>query len=86
MHNPISQKIILRFFKALYELKAMKKIGGIKTFTDKHRLDRRNFMKNKTDPETGTFRMEWLTFVVNDYGVSAHWLLTGKGGMFTQKK
>lgn len=83
MHNDEKGKIVRRFFKVLYKLQALKIIRGKKTFTDRYNINRWNFITLEKNPETGTFHIEWLTYLVNDYGVSAHWLLTGKGKMFT---
>ena len=44
-------------------------------------IDRRNFEKQRTDHSRRILRTEWLTHLVLNYGVSADWLLTGRGGM-----
>jgi len=30
--------------------------------------------------------MAWLAYLINDYGISSQWLMTGKGEMFAKKK
>ncbi len=53
--------------------------------TNQHRLcrqlgcDRRNFDKQAADHSRRILRPEWLAVLVFEYGVSADWLLTGRG-------
>ena len=44
--------------------------------------DRRNFTALMVTPTRHLLRPEWLAGVVLAYGVSADWLLTGRGMMF----
>lgn len=44
--------------------------------------DRRNFDKQAADHARRILRPEWLSVLVLQYGVSADWLLTGRGWMF----
>lgn len=82
MQSPDSQQIVRRFFEALEMLKAMRVIRGIQTFTDEHGIDRRNLYQLRTDKSRGLLKVEWLAILVEEYGVSARWLLTGRGAMF----
>ena len=82
MNNPDSQQIIYRFHEALRLLKAMKKIRGAGTFTNRYGLNRRNFDTALHYPERNMFQMAWLGYLVRDYSVSATWLLTGLGSPF----
>jgi len=86
MQTPESQIIINRFFAALAALKADKVIRGRQTFTRRYGINRWNLNTLEKNPESDMFQAAWLMFLVNDYGVSAAWLLTGVGEMFTAKK
>lgn len=74
-------EITERFFIALECLKQAKTIRGIKTFTDENDINRWNLYTVKDNPESSILKPEWLSILVKDYGISAEWLLTGKGRM-----
>lgn len=82
MNNPESIKIIERFFQALETLIDTNVIRGIQTFTTKYGINKRNFYTARKEPERDMFQMSWLAHMINDFGVSAQWLMTGVGGMF----
>lgn len=82
MQTEESQIVIRRFFQALYALKDAGRIRGKKTFTDKYGINRWNFNTLEKDLSRDIFQTAWLTYLVRDYGVSASWLLTGRGGIF----
>ena len=81
MQNEGSQKVVARFFEALYLLKAQKVIRGKQTFTRRYGINRWNLNTLEKHPESDMFQCEWLGHLVRDYGVSARWLLTGLGSM-----
>lgn len=83
MNTPDSQKIVKRFFIAIDYLKASRKIRGLQTFIRLYGLNKRNVWVCKTKPESGMFQMAWLTYLVENYGISATWLLTGRGPMLS---
>ena len=72
-----------RFFKALDTLKQQRRLGGIGGFTKKYGMVRGNLYTIKTN-KSGAVKAEYLSILVEDFGVSAEWLLTGKGEMFSK--
>lgn len=79
MQTEDSQKVVSRFFEALYHLKNQRIIRGKKTFTEKYGINRWNMNTLEKDMSRDIFQPAWLTYLVNDFGVSAEWLLTGQG-------
>ncbi len=79
MQTPDSQKIIERFFQALYFLKAQHIIRGKQTFTTKFEINRWNMNTLEKDMTRDIFQPAWLTYLVEEYNISAEWLLTGRG-------
>ena len=72
-----------RFFEALEMIKSQKRIRGMKTFVDLYGENQRNFWVIRKEGKR--IKQEWLTYLVRDFDVSALWLLTGKGKMFTKE-
>lgn len=85
MQTADSQQVVRRFFEALYALKACKEIRGKQTFTNRYNINRWNMNTLEKQPERDMFQTAWLTYLVRDYGISAQWLLTGRGDMFAKK-
>lgn len=86
MQNEGSKKVVSRFFEALAMLKAQRVIRGKKTFTDRYEINRWNLNTIEKNPVSDMFQVEWLGHLVRDYGVSACWLLTGAGSMFSKNE
>lgn len=75
----LTSALVARFFEALEKLKERRVIRGKKTFCDRYGINRWNFNTCETHPGTGMFKLSWLTYLVRDFGVSADWLLVGRG-------
>ncbi len=86
MNNPESIPVIHRFYEAIDTLIVKKEIRGVQTFTRQYHINRWNFSTVRKNPESDMFQLSWLSYIVNDYGVSAEWLLTGRGKMFKGNK
>jgi hypothetical protein len=74
-----------RFFEALHALKEQKDLHGISVFAKKYGANLRNFWLLEQNKKRNLFQLSWFTDLVNDYGVSAEWLITGKGKMFKKR-
>lgn len=85
MQTPDSQKIVSRFFQALYYLKAQHIIRGKQTFTTKFEINRWNMNTLEKDMTRDIFQPAWLTYLVEEYNISAEWLLTGRGDMMSKR-
>lgn len=85
MQNNDSQKVVMRFFDAIYRLKSDKVLRGKQTFTRKYGINRWNFNTLEKSPERDIFQAAWLTYLVQDYNVSARWLLTGDGEFYAKR-
>lgn len=77
MTSPVTD----RFFQAFDELKALERTNRTR-FCAELGVDKRNFAKQESDHSRGILKPDWLTAIVTLYGVSADWLLTGRGWMF----
>lgn len=86
MQNADSQKIVARFFEALAFLKEQRIIRGKQTFTRRYGINRWNLLTLEKDHTRDIFQPAWLTYLVNDYGISPRWLLTGQGEMCRKQK
>lgn len=72
-----------RFFQALRELISGGVLKGKQTFTRKYGINRWNLNKIEAHPETTALPIAWLSYLIVDFDVSAEWLMTGRGGMFS---
>lgn len=86
MQSEESQKIAKRFFEALYALKNMKVIRGKQSFTRRYEINRWNLNSLEKDLSRDILQMAWLAYLINDYGISAEWLMTGRGEMLVKDR
>jgi hypothetical protein len=85
MNNPESIAIINRFYEAIDMLIASKVIRGKQSFTTEYNINRWNFNTVMKNPQSDMFQLVWISHLVNDFGISAEWIMTGKGGMFAKE-
>lgn len=86
MQTEDSQRVIKRFFEALQVLKERHIIRGKQTFTNRYDINRWNMNTLEKNPASDIFQPAWLTYLVRDYGISATWLLTGRGDPLPKPK
>lgn len=92
--NPRAIAIQERFFQALDILIESKELPGLKTFCTDNNLNRTKYSRIKNalgkPIEESTYKMidiDALAALCSDFGVSAEWLLLGRGKMLkTEKK
>ena len=84
MNTPVTQEIIGRFYESLDAVIANKTIRGVQTYCSLYGIDRRNLLANRKDLSRGWFQVSWLVPLIDIYGVSARWLMTGRGNMFSR--
>lgn len=84
MQTEDSQKIVARFFEALERLKTDRIIRGKQTFTREFNINRWNLNTLSKDHTRDIFQPAWLTYLVEKYGVSPLWLLTGRGEFYSR--
>lgn len=89
-----TKEIQTRFFQAFEMLIENGKIKSLQAFCKEYELHRpkysnlRNHLNDDENPGTGYkfIDLDALAILVNKYGISAKWLLTGKEAMFEKKK
>ena len=83
MESKKSQQITKRFFEALAHLK-FKGITTKNKFATENEINYRNFWRYEKHPEISMIRVTWLQELVIKYNISADWLLTGRGEIFSK--
>ncbi len=76
--------IMERFYAAVDIAVQNKLVKNINVFCTENSIDRGHFYAQRKDLGRGLFQAGWLVPLVRDCGISATWLLTGKGMMFQQ--
>lgn len=95
--SPVTNAIHERFFQAIEELAKTGKIGdergGLQSFCVKYGYYKNKYSNIRSKINNPEFVSRYkvididvLYYLVRDYGVSAEWLLTGKGNMFKNKR
>ena len=79
-------QITERFFQAVQKLKEDKRIGGLHTITKAHDINYWNISTVKNMPYSSMLKPEWIYYLVMDYGVSADWIITGRGDFYDHKE
>lgn len=73
--------VMERFFEALETCANYKLVKNVSRYCDDNGIDKRHFFAQRQDLGRGYFEISWAIPLLS-CGVSALWLLTGKGTMF----
>lgn len=84
MQDEKSQQINKRFFEAYDYLTEIGKIKNPFRFCKEHEIHRSSFIRLRNEPER-EFQLRFLTILVEEFGISAKWLLTGEGAMTSKR-
>ena len=79
----MAETITDRWFQAFEDLRTTGRVSQRGICRDLG-VDRRNFSKQAADHSRRILQVEWLAYLVLNHGVSADWLLTGRGWPFGQ--
>ncbi|MDR3269792.1 MAG: hypothetical protein LBT83_12110 [Tannerella sp.] len=94
--TPIADAVNRRFFIAIYALVKMKQLASLNYFCNKFGLSAPRYRETRltygVDPRPGskpsrykTIETEAMYNLCNTYGISAEWLILGRGEMFAKK-
>lgn len=78
-------EITNRFFHAIDLLISNGTIRGLKTITSKYNINRWNLLHVREHPDNAVLKPELISILVRDYGISADWILIGRGEIFSPK-
>lgn len=74
--------ITKRFFHAIDVLIVQRKLRGLNTFARRYNINYWNLYTLRKEPERRVLKVEYLAYIVGDFGVSPDYLLFGIGPVF----
>lgn len=74
--------IMDRFFQALQAVIDNKLVKNVAQYCRMAGIESSHYYNQRADRSRGYFEVSWMLPLVLDFGISANWLLTGKGTMF----
>ena len=76
--------VMKRFFDAFEVARQNNLITNVGDYCKEYNIDKAHFYTQRKNLGRGFFEIGWAIPLVQRYGVSASWLLTGKGLMFRE--
>jgi len=73
--------ITKRFFHAIDVLIVQRKMRGLNTFAQKYNINYWNLCTLRKEPERRVLKVEYVSFLVRDFGVSPTYILLGVGSI-----
>ncbi len=86
MVSETGQHITSRFFEVADALVSQGRLRGVQTLAKEIGILGSTLRKLRKQPEVYTLKPEFMPYLITEYGVSAEWLLTGRGEMFSGAK
>ena len=84
VYNQDTIAIMQRFFEAIEICRQNKLIPSYTEFCSDNNIDKAHFYTQRKDLGRGFFEVGWIVPLIKECGISANWIMTGKGMMFTQ--
>lgn len=86
MRNNSDEAIAItkRFFLAIDILISLRKIRGLNSFAKKYNINYWNLYTLRKEPERRVLKVEYLAYIVGDFGISSDYLLLGIGSMLKE--
>lgn len=79
MQTEKALEVMARFYSALDRLVAFGVLRSSYDFCQRYGISLPNFQAQRRHPTRSQFKVDWLSLLVEDFGISALWLLTGRG-------
>lgn len=73
--------ITKRFFHAIDVLIVQRKMRGLNTFAQRYNINYWNLCTLRKEPERRILKVEYVSFLVRDFGVSPTYILLGVGNI-----
>ena len=73
--------ITKRFFHAIDALIVQRKLRGLNTFAQRYNINYWNLCTLRKEPERRVLKVEYVSFLVRDFGVSPTYILLGVGSI-----
>lgn len=81
MHSPQSQEVVARFYMALIYLINAGVLKSRNEYCKRYGIVQGHLSRVEKNNASKIFDIGWMTPLISDYGISAHWLMTGRGEM-----
>lgn len=81
MHSPQSQEVVARFYTALIYLINSGRIRSRNEYCKRYGIVQGHLSRVEKNNASKIFDIGWMTPLITDFEISAHWLMTGHGEM-----
>lgn len=84
VYSRATEEVMERFFLAMETCKERKLLKSYRRYCISNGITTNCFFLQRKDRNRGFFEISWAVPLIEECGVSAYWMLTGKGTMFAK--